>query len=264
VTETELIKREKEALKSYHWSRIIVPSNYCKSLFGPYANTEEIMVVHHGIHPDLLEDVSDVPKREKFTFLYVFNTSLTGGSLIRKNLGNLLSAFKSFRTQQDCSLLIKSASNIEADVRVIESDNPGVKFDMNIYTPKDLAKLYKSCHAYINVSRAEGFGMTVIEAMACGLPVASPNHSGLGDFVNDSNAIVISSVRSKERFTYATNDGFLWDVPVQDITNAMGVLFRDNERLTERAKQYSQTIKNQYSWQNCLKDFTLWTGLLKT
>jgi len=263
VTETELIRREKEALKAYTWTKIVVPSSYCKALFSPYANAE-IVVVPHGIHPEFLEDASEEPKREKFTFLFVFNTSLTGGSLIRKNLGNLLSAFKSFRAQQDCNLYIKSSSNIQADVSVIERDNPGVKFDMSVYNTRELAKIYKSCHAYINASRAEGFGMTALEAMALGLPVASPNHSGLADFIHDHNAVVIPSVRSSERFTYATNDGMLWDVPVADITNAMARLYSEYETLKERAKEYSSCIKNSYTWTNCLKDFLPWINTLST
>ena len=44
--------------------------------------------------------------------------------------------------------------------------------------------VYTSADCYVHPLRAEGFGMTILEAMACGLPVIATNWSGPADFLS--------------------------------------------------------------------------------
>ncbi|HVY30854.1 MAG TPA: glycosyltransferase family 1 protein [Polyangiaceae bacterium] len=50
---------------------------------------------------------------------------------------------------------------------------------------EDLAALYRQAHATVFVSRAEGFGYPVLEAMACGSPVVTSNVSSLVEVAGD-------------------------------------------------------------------------------
>jgi glycosyltransferase involved in cell wall biosynthesis len=50
---------------------------------------------------------------------------------------------------------------------------------------EDLAALYRQAHATLFVSRAEGFGYPVLEAMACGSPVITSNVSSLLELAGD-------------------------------------------------------------------------------
>jgi glycosyltransferase involved in cell wall biosynthesis len=50
---------------------------------------------------------------------------------------------------------------------------------------EDLAALYRQAHATLFVSRAEGFGYPVLEAMACGSPVITSNVSSLIEVAGD-------------------------------------------------------------------------------
>jgi len=50
----------------------------------------------------------------------------------------------------------------------------------------DLATLYACCAAYGSMSRFEGFGMTAVEAMACGAPVLVSNCGSLPEVVGDA------------------------------------------------------------------------------
>ena len=54
------------------------------------------------------------------------------------------------------------------------------------YVPDgDLAALYRQAHATLFVSRAEGFGYPLLEAMACGSPVVTSNVSSLVELAGD-------------------------------------------------------------------------------
>ncbi len=55
---------------------------------------------------------------------------------------------------------------------------------------QDKAPLYSAATVYTFPSLYEGFGMTVLEAMACGTPVLTSNLSALPEVVGDAGALV--------------------------------------------------------------------------
>ncbi len=64
-------------------------------------------------------------------------------------------------------------------------------------TDEELKKLYSECKGFITTSMDEDFGMTVVEAMACGKPVIAPNEGGYRESVlNNENGILIDSIDS--------------------------------------------------------------------
>ncbi|MGD9564202.1 MAG: glycosyltransferase [Pyrinomonadaceae bacterium] len=51
-----------------------------------------------------------------------------------------------------------------------------------------LADLFANCDAFVHPNPREPFGITPLEAMASGLPVAAPNSGGVLSYANDQNA----------------------------------------------------------------------------
>ena len=49
----------------------------------------------------------------------------------------------------------------------------------------ELAELVRDMDCYVSPHRTEGFGLTVAEAMASGLPVIATNYGGTADFVTE-------------------------------------------------------------------------------
>jgi len=56
--------------------------------------------------------------------------------------------------------------------------------------PADLPALYSAAELFVYPSRYEGFGLPVLEAMACGAPVIASNASALPEVVGDAGLLV--------------------------------------------------------------------------
>ena len=119
----------------------------------------------------------------------------------RKNLPNLLRAFKRLKEQPRFKKLklvkVGKAGGPEIDFR---SQTVGIMNSLNlnqevIFTetvPKeDLAAYYRGAKCFVFPSLYEGFGLPLLEAMACGCPVISSDSSSLPEVVGEA-AIKIS------------------------------------------------------------------------
>ena len=66
-----------------------------------------------------------------------------------------------------------------------------IKFLGHIADPSQLSEIYTNADVYINASREETFGMTTIEAMACGTPVIVNNATALPEVVNSDTGLIV-------------------------------------------------------------------------
>jgi glycosyltransferase involved in cell wall biosynthesis len=118
----------------------------------------------------------------------------------RKNIGLLLQAFSRLlaeRPQDDVHLVVAggqgwgdggSAATMEApDMR------PRVIFT-GFVEDDDLPDLYRGAQMFVYPSLYEGFGLPVVEAMACGTPVITSNCSSLPEVAGDA-AVLIDPTR---------------------------------------------------------------------
>lgn len=83
---------------------------------------------------------------------------------------------------------------------------PGMRSQENViftnYVPQeDLICLYSGCRLFIYPSLYEGFGLPVLEAMACGAPVVTSNNSSLVEIAKD--AAILVDPRSETQLTRA-------------------------------------------------------------
>ena len=74
-----------------------------------------------------------------------------------------------------------------------------------------LKQLYNACDVFVLPSHMEGFGLTLLEAMAAAKPVVASNVGGIPELVKDGvNGILVNSSNPKELATALT---FLLDNP---------------------------------------------------
>lgn len=99
---------------------------------------------------------------------------------MRKNAQRMIDLFRrAFPTETDVRLRVK----ISPTSPVVNTyDDPRVDLIRTTLPYPQLAAWYRSLTAYLNGSFGEGFGLHLIETMACGRPVISADYSGLTAF----------------------------------------------------------------------------------
>ncbi len=163
------------------------------------APATKISVVYHGVHPRF-QPVTDRHKLAATLEHY----SITGSYLLfvstvqpRKNVARLLEAFVAAREALPLGTLPTLVlagkwgwltEQIERRAAELEIAH-AVQF-IGYVPDADLPTLLSGALAYINPSLYEGFGMTVLEAQACGTPVLASNASSLPEVVGDAGILV--------------------------------------------------------------------------
>ncbi len=105
-----------------------------------------------------------------------------------------------------------------------------VKF-LGTLAHKQIPELLRSADLFVRPSRFEGFGVSFIEAMACGVPVITCPSGGITDFVVDGETGVLVQP----------------DKP-DELANAMIGVFRDRGKLSNLKKNALHMVRDRYSW----------------
>jgi glycosyltransferase involved in cell wall biosynthesis len=115
-----------------------------------------------------------------------------GGNHPRKNLSSILKALKILK-QKGLPVQFWKVSDdfVDEDRRFIRSNclEDSIKY-LGYLDKPTLAKVYNAANVLIAPSFHEGFGITLLEAMACGTPVITSNVSAMPEVVNDSGILV--------------------------------------------------------------------------
>jgi glycosyltransferase involved in cell wall biosynthesis len=182
------------------------PTEYCRTMFiDAGIAPERVVVVPNGIDsatfsPDRVLEPYPIPGRKRFAFLYV------GGVLPRKGVDVLLAAYRqAFAHDDDVTLVLKlfgtrtfyQLPDGGASLRAFADDPRAphlVVIDDEIGT-EELVRLYRSCDAFAFPYRGEGFGLPMLEAMACGLPVIATAGGAADAFLDDDVAYRIPAQR---------------------------------------------------------------------
>jgi glycosyltransferase involved in cell wall biosynthesis len=173
-------------INSKRAKHFIVPSNATKQdLVRIYKiPPDQITVIHLGIdfeffRPLASETLAQLRRGYGLPERFVL---ATGAHADRKNIEFLLEAYPHWRRiDPKLGLVLTGHKSPYRDSleRLVASKNlPSVSFVGEV-PPQDLAGLYNSAAVFCYPSVYEGFGMPIVEAMACGCPVAAARTSGI-------------------------------------------------------------------------------------
>jgi len=92
--------------------------------------------------------------------------------------------------------MIKNMENFEKNFKYLDNIE---NLDEKFFPHNNLIKIYKSNHIYINMARIESFGITIMEALASGLPVITFDTKGGNELIkNDYNGIIVENLSPEQ------------------------------------------------------------------
>lgn len=152
-----------------------VPSEYNAQAFADSGVLRsKIAVLKHGIEFGKFNmSLPPLPLPTMKGFKFLFN----GGLLPRKGIDILLAAYSgAFKPSDNVSLVIHSAYGDNFQLQEIQAMQKNPRMPEVLLIQDDLphfnlVQLYKAANVYVSPYRSEGFGLTILEAMAAGLQV---------------------------------------------------------------------------------------------
>lgn len=260
----DLFKKD-DLIQLTNWSKysivnsahIIAPSKVTKEDIVKNYNVpaSKITVTHEGydqnrFKPQPKSIIDNVKKKYKIAGDYII---FVGTIQPRKNIERLLQAFSQILHQttpgvgSDSPGVKKNLANIQLVIcgkkgwmyysifDKVKQLNLEDKVIFTDFVPdEDLPLLISGAKLYVNPSLWEGFGIPVIEAQACGVPVAVSNTSSLPEIVEKS--------------------GLTFDpLDVEQMLSSMLVLLTDDKLHEVFIKKGFENIK-RFSWQKCAEE----------
>jgi glycosyltransferase involved in cell wall biosynthesis len=166
----------------------IAVSKSLASAISTYCNLSFVKIIPNVVDISLFE--LDFSKREEEVFKFI-----SVGNLL-KNKGHevLIRAFSVFQKDQSNVVLEiygegpehENLDQLIKELNLMEAVSLKGKI-----APKALVKQYQLSHCLVLPSFKETFGVVIIEAMACGLPVIATRSGGPEDIINDDNGILV-------------------------------------------------------------------------
>ena len=80
-------------------------------------------------------------------------------------------------------------------------ENSLLEYIEKILSEDEVVGLYTACNVLVHPYRGEGFGLPILEAMACGIPAIVTNGGACLDFCNEKNSLLVQANKkiSKEK-----------------------------------------------------------------
>lgn len=218
---------------------------------------ERIKVVPEGVDPETfhtgVEPTKALDGFKGYRFLNI------GRFEDRKGTRKLIECFDRAFSKQDDVVLVLACDNHhdpDFDIGRILSEmrlkNPEkLAFIPPVRTHAMLAQVYRACDAFVSPFRAEGWGLPLIEAMACGLPVIATGYSGPTEFLGESAYRIGYSLTPIEQdyFDAADGDHGLWADPDEDhLIALMRELYENREKAAKRGREGSEHVIRNFSW----------------
>lgn len=225
--------------------RLIVNSNFTKHEILKYLTypAEKITVIHRGVDANVFKPM---PRSGNFSQKYGITAETKrilyiGNNDPRRNLLSLIEAFYKVKKR------INNAKLFIAGEDILDRFPPMIRQDFNLDNKiqqlnlqKDvvllgyvedgyLPQLYNEGDVFVFSSSYEGFGIPLLEAMACGVPVITSNTSSLPEVVGEAGIMVNPN-------------------NVDDLTNAMQELLT-NEKLREDLIKRGLERAKRFTWE---------------
>lgn len=235
---------------------VMTPSKFSKESISKVCDVSKIHVINHGVNEKFtpfgasIELSCDGVELPKFKFLSTFEW------VERKCGDRLVKAFQqAFTKDDDVGLFLKTRNTRQLPLLI--NKVPGCKIFMLDGFVGNMAQLYRAFDAYISCSSGEGWGETLSEAMACGLPTIASKHGGNLEFMNIDNSFLVD-VEPWQAIGYNQLEPVVapWMMhrpPRTDCMATMMKIVRDGSDAVKRLARNGRKIAKDFTWEKAAK-----------
>jgi glycosyltransferase involved in cell wall biosynthesis len=254
VFETDRLRPEEEA-NLWNVDRIMVPTKWHRDILDYTYSVEadRILVVPEGIGPDVFNITGGVGQSwvmagpaDEIRFLSVGKLEKRKG--IEPMIDALVAA--SIKTPRPIRLIAHwhnpfiqdwfgQASNLlqarglerltptNPNLPIVQFTTTNLTIDL-IVSPlnnhHELASLYHSAHWMLYPSFAEGWGLPLHEALACGVPAIAQNYSGMSEYLPEGGYLPVDGqlVTAKDKYFFHGNQGRWKQVNTDSLIHCIG------------------------------------------
>jgi glycosyltransferase involved in cell wall biosynthesis len=194
----------------------------------------------------------DLGLPEGFLFMFIFDYHSV---FERKNPLAIIEAFKrAFPAGSGASLVVKSINHehhLSEHERLLlaAADHPNIHLIDRYVSAGEKNSMIASADCYVSLHRAEGFGLTMAEAMCLGKPVIATRYGGNLEFMNDRNSWLVDyEMTAIQPGCYPYPPSGSWaDPDVGQAARHMRTVFEDSEEVRDRARRGQQDLRERHS-----------------
>lgn len=251
---TAWVQRMNQALQE-----VWVPSEYvAHSFWRSGVRRDKIQVIPNGVDCSRFSPAGaqySLKTQRGFCFLFV------GGAIHRKGLDLLLQAYvQAFSQADDVCLVIKSFGEnshyaLQSLGVEVPENGPEIEYIREDLSAEAMASLYRRCQVYVHPYRGEGFGMPILEAMACGTPVIIPDAGPAPEFCSEAAGWYLPTRIASDPALNIAGQGlapvhaYFSVVDVNDLAHCMRERFGQGAEASQaKGKQAAQEAAT-YDWQ---------------
>ena len=189
---------------------------------------------------------------ERFTFLFLFDFH---SMVKRKNPLGLIDAYRrAFGPGDGARLVVKSFNGEHrpddlAQVQQAAAGRDDVEVIDRYVSPEERDRMLASCDCYVSLHRAEGFGLTLGEAMALGRPAIATGFSGNLDFMPPGTGYLAawSEARVGAGAGAYPPDATWAEPDLDDAARLMRAAFDDREEAARRGERGRAHVAERFS-----------------
>jgi glycosyltransferase involved in cell wall biosynthesis len=264
------------------FDEVITYTEYGKNVLKPLVSEsiwKKIKVIPHGIDTEVFYPIENTfqinkTKEEIFGSNDVFVFGSVNRNSARKDLGTLIIGFAMFKhtSQANAVLYLHCNPNDRMGIDCFRlSDRLGLQVGKDIFFPKDfnenkgiseseLNNIYNTFDCFITTTTAEGWGLSIVEAMATKKLVVAPRHTSIQEITDNGNNAFLFKFMQRgvfcndyEKIRYISNP--------DEVAQVCGIVYNLQNEEQEVQDQVKEIVDRAYNhvtkwkWNDIAKKF---------
>lgn len=263
------------------FDEVVTYTQYAKGVMKPLLSDtqfKKIKIIPHGTNTTDFYPYSELNKRLAKVELFGAereNTFVFGSvnrNQVRKDFGSLIMGFAMFKhtTGADALLYLHCNPTDPMGINIYRlCDRVGLEVGKDVIVPKDfsenkgctpeeLNKIYNSFDCFITTTTAEGWGLTITEAMATKTLVVCPKHTSITE-ITDNGENTLNFMFSQQSVFVNDFEKIRLTTNPMEVKTLCEVVYGLSNEEPELQEQVKQKIENAFNKVSAMK----WEGIAR-